>query len=180
MGAFGYAVFGEDTKGVIISNFSSTFGAPFKLFLVAHLILYIPIEFVVMRFSLLRLFGHTSGKELPLPVHCIVTVIILAGTVHTVDSLYYVISIVISVPAALVLILRALGLTQGAAFGFILDFTGGFAASMTSFVIPAAIYLKLTSRPGSKYYWETCAMLRFGCFIVPTMSILIITGAGTY
>ena len=79
--------------------------------------------------------------------------------------------------------MRASGFTQGAAFGFILDFTGGIAASMTSFVLPAGIYLTLTSRPESKYYWETCGMLLFGSFVlitVPTMNILIITGVGTY
>ena len=79
MGTAGYLVFGEDTKGEIISNFSDAVAAPFKLLLVAHLILYIPIDFVVMRYSLLRLFSHTSEDELPLSIHCGVTIIMLAG-----------------------------------------------------------------------------------------------------
>ena len=88
-----------------------------------------------------------------------------------------------AVPTILVLILRASGLTQGAAFGFILDFTGGIAASMTSFVLPAAIYLKLTPFTEAKHYWETAAMLGFGCFVlitVPTMNVLILTGSVFY
>ena len=79
--------------------------------------------------------------------------------------------------------MRASGFTQGAAFGFILDFTGGIAASMTSFVLPAGIYLKLTPSADAKYYWENVAMLLFGCFVlvtVPIMNILIVSGAAQY
>ena len=86
-------------------------------------------------------------------------------------------------PTLLVLVLRASGMTQSAAFGFILDFTGGIAASFTSFIMPAGIYLKLTPWSSARYYWHAMAMLVFGVFViitVPTVNILILSGAMQY
>lgn len=87
-------------------------------------------------------------------------------------------------PTIVVLILRASGLTQGAAFGFILDFTGGIAASFTSFIMPSMIYLALTPNDSDrKWYWHAVSMLVFGVFIiitVPLVNILIISGAMKY
>jgi hypothetical protein len=87
------------------------------------------------------------------------------------------------VPTVLVLILRSVGLAQGTAFGFILDFTGGIAASVTSFVMPALIYLKLIPQANAKWYWHAVAMLLFGIFIlftVPIVNILLIAGSIHY
>lgn len=164
MGIAGYLVFGSATHGEIISNFPPIVAGPFKILLVAHLILYIPIDFVIMRFSFIRLLGHTQG-ELPFIQHAIVTVLMLAA------------------PLILVLIMRASGFSEGAAFGFILDFTGGVAASFTCYIFPAVIYLKVVPSLTAKYYWPAWAMLLFGIFAaitVPIMNILIMNGNVTY
>ena len=160
MGIAGYLVFGSATHGEIISNFPPIVSGPFKVLLVVHLILYIPIDFVIMRFSFIRLLGHTHG-ELPFFQHAVVTILMLAA------------------PLILVLIMRASGFTEGAAFGFILDFTGGVAASFTCFIFPAVIYLKSVPFATAKYYWMSCAMFLFGIFAVitvPIMNILILNG----
>ena len=66
------------------------------------------------------------------------------------------------------------GLTQGSAFGLILDFTGGIAGSSLSFVMPAAIFIKLSSKQNS-LFWPSVLMFVFGIFImivVPTFTII--------
>jgi hypothetical protein len=62
-----------------------------------------------MRFSLVRLLGQ-GDVELPWFQHSVLTIALLA------------------VSTVLVLIMRASGFTQGAAFGFILDFTGAIVS----------------------------------------------------
>lgn len=74
----------------------------------------------------------------------------------------------------IVLLLRYIGFSTGAAFGMILDFTGGVAGSITSFVLPALLYLKLMPRTAS-LFWPAAAMLLFGIFVaitVPVASVL--------
>ena len=75
------------------------------------------------------------------------------------------------------LLLRLEGLSKGQAFGVILDFSGGIAFSIISFIIPSLLYLKHYKEQGNKaqYYYQTWAMLIFGCFtfvVVPVATIL--------
>jgi hypothetical protein len=77
-------------------------------------------------------------------------------------------------PVAMVFLLKGLGLSNGAAFGVILDFTGGLAASMTSFVLPGAFYVKLMSKD-APLYSQCLFMLIFGIavvFVVPIATIV--------
>ena len=74
----------------------------------------------------------------------------------------------------IVLVIRYLGLDQSDEFGVILDFTGGIASSFICFVMPAAIYLRLTSMD-QIYYWPSASMFLFGIFVlitVPTLTII--------
>jgi len=73
----------------------------------------------------------------------------------------------------LVLVLSYAGITQGAAFGLILDFTGGIAGSCISFVMPAAMFLKLTSKD-HKLFVPSIFMLCFGIFVMVTVPVVTI------
>lgn len=84
---------------------------------------------------------------------------------------------------AIVLALRGVGLTQGDAFGFILDFTGGIASSFCSFIMPAMIYLQLTPKAEARWFYPAILMLIFGVFVmftVPIVISLILTKNMTY
>jgi amino acid permease len=78
------------------------------------------------------------------------------------------------VPTAVVLLLNLVGVSNGNAFGLILDFSGGLAGSVTSFIMPAAFYLKL--QPRTAYlYWPCAVMLVLGTVVaimVPILSIM--------
>jgi len=79
------------------------------------------------------------------------------------------------VTTTVVLLLRDYSLEQGAAFGLILDFTGGIAGSGISYIMPAILYLTLTPKNQAVYYYPCIGMLFFGCFAavtVPVVSLL--------
>jgi amino acid permease len=86
----------------------------------------------------------------------------------------YVVNVVPTVPTAVVLMLNYIGISSGNAFGLILDFSGGLAGSITSFIMPAAFYLRL--QPTTAYlYWPCAVMLVVGIAIavmVPILSIM--------
>ena len=71
------------------------------------------------------------------------------------------------------LIIRYAGVSLGDAFGVILDFTGGVAGSVTSFVLPAAIYLKVM--PTTAYFCNFAKiMVVFGVFVMFMVPIVAI------
>jgi hypothetical protein len=78
------------------------------------------------------------------------------------------------VPLVCVLLLFAAGLSSGNAFGLILDFSGGLAGSITSFVMPAAFYCKLMPRE-APLYWPCAVMFVVGvviAIVVPVTSVM--------
>jgi hypothetical protein len=154
---------------------------------------YIPVDFIVMRHSIVRLMGTSDGNLNTVP-HLVLTGSLLFCKFRVVvynyiitcrlcNALFFINSFVLLllnsniyciVCTTLVLCLRFSGLSLGDAFGLILDFTGGVAGSMTSYVMPAAIYLKLMPKT-AEYYYPAVLMLIFGLFVmimVPTVSIL--------
>ena len=74
---------------------------------VVHLIFYIPVNFVLMRYSIVKLFTGKKSEDLPVLTHTVLSVVLLAGT------------------TIVVLLLLSLGLESGAVFSLILDITGG-------------------------------------------------------
>ena len=123
MALMGYFMFGDATESIIINNFSGHYADPFKLLIVIHLILYIPLDFTILRHSLLKLCGISSGSLISTLLHVIFSVAILAAV------------------TAATLLLYSAGLTSGAAFSLVLNLAGGIAGSLTSFALPAAFYL---------------------------------------
>lgn len=107
MGIAGYLSFSDDTQGMILENFNEVGFDFFKVMVVSHLILYIPVNFVIMRYSLVKLFSGQRSELLPYTTHTILTIFLLAAT------------------TGIVILLLSLGLASGVAFSLILDITGG-------------------------------------------------------
>ena len=156
----GYLCFRDETSGMILDNFKTHFGDPFDLMLCLHLILYIPVEFTLTRYSIVKLFQYdeVDGKPLPAFWHVVLTCTLLYSCM------------------VFELLLEAHGLSDGEAFGVILDFTGGVVGSTVSFILPAVLYLdECRSGGDQRYVIMSYLMLVFGLFIliaVPTTSIM--------
>lgn len=56
IGLVGYLSFVHNTETNILQNFTGTVGGVFKIFLIIHLILFIPGDFVITRAAFLRMF----------------------------------------------------------------------------------------------------------------------------
>jgi sodium-coupled neutral amino acid transporter 11 len=107
MGLVGYLSFGSDTEGEILDNFAQHGYDVFKVMVVVHLILYIPVNFVIMRYSVVKVIFNQRSEQLPQATHALVTVLLLGGS------------------TAIVLLLLGLGLESGDAFSLLLNITGG-------------------------------------------------------
>eukprot|EP00903_Cladosiphon_okamuranus_P010527 g9957.t1 len=124
MGIFGYLSFGPATEGDILDNFARGWVATIlKCSVAGHLVCYIPGETIVLRDSVCGLLDIDKSS--------------LNDRDRQVSTFFILAAIV-----GAVVLLTAFGLAQGEAFGYILDFTGGVTVSLTSFVLPAYIYLK--------------------------------------
>jgi len=114
MGVAGYLSFGGDTEGMILDNFPQHGYDFFKIMVVTHLILYIPVNFVIMRYSLVKMFTGLRSEHLNVTTHTILTVGLLAAV------------------TGIVILLLAVGLASGEAFSLILDITGGIGGKLHS------------------------------------------------
>lgn len=107
MGVAGYLSFGDETEGMILDNFHSHGYDFFKVMVVTHLILYIPVNFVIMRYSIVKMTTGLRSELLSTTTHSILTIALLF------------------LVTAIVIALYAAGLASGDAFSLILDLTGG-------------------------------------------------------
>jgi hypothetical protein len=76
---------------------------------------------------------------------------------------------------AFVLMMLWLGLSSGPAFALILNVTGGIGGSLSTFIMPAAIYLKMMPRgQGSKLRGAAIALMLVGfAVLIAVLSIEI-------
>ena len=107
MGLVGYLSFADDTEGEILDNFPQHAYDVFKIMVVTHLILYIPVNFVIMRYSVVKVFMNTRSELLPYTQHTVISISLLAAS------------------TCIVIFLLAAGLSAGEAFSLILNITGG-------------------------------------------------------
>jgi amino acid permease len=160
----GYGAFRDDTDGEILDNFTTHAADPFKILLVIHLILYIPVDAVVLRDAVVKLFiSKDVNTELTFPAHFAMTTCII-GTC-----------------TMIVMLLRAAGLTKGEAFSAILDITGSLAGSALSFSFPALLFLR-TVHPTWPYEGfmqngtrKATALLCFGICVMIIVPIVTLT-----
>jgi len=141
-GLFGYISFRQEVQGDILDNFAGPFFYFVKLLVIIHLILYIPLDFVVLRYSLCKLL-NVDLEKMSLTVYISLTVALLSFTCFVVMIIYQ------------------SGTGESNGFGYILDLTGGITAPLLGFVAPGAIFLKLMPRDSSNWYLA-CGLLIFG------------------
>lgn len=156
MGIAGYCSFRANTNGEILNNFPGHAFDFFKAMVVCHLIMYIPVNFVIMRYSIVKLFSGRRSELLPYSIHTALSIFLLAVTTGT------------------VLILLRLGLASGVAFAVILNITGGIGGSLATLTLPAAIYLKVMPRDSKLYIPAVCLAI-FGvvvCIAVCTVTVI--------
>jgi len=119
-GVTGYLSFRDDTESNILLNFTGNFGACFKIIVIVHLLLYLPGDYIVMRFSFFRLLGFNVNE--------ISDDVYILGTFST-----------ILVILAIVCALQVYASANSLAYS--LDLTGGIANSLTFFFFPGVISL---------------------------------------
>ena len=115
------------TKGEILDNFGRDDVAAnvFRVMLVIHLVLYVPVDFVIVRYSLYKIFGadmKSSPRRVYVPVSCALILLALVITLATQD------------------------------FGLVLDLTGGVAGAALYFIVPAVVALKAWHSRDATWY----------------------------
>jgi hypothetical protein len=145
MGTGGYLAFGAKTDGIILANFHrGHVGDFFQILFIVHLVLYIPLDFLVARHSLLRMCGYDRGAFVENKHHVLLCFVLLAIFV------------------TIIFVLDGLGLGAGDIFSVILNFTGGLGGSVISFVLPAALFLRQRYRgSGGVFELLPCAFMLF-------------------
>jgi sodium-coupled neutral amino acid transporter 11 len=152
MGIAGYLSFRDNTDGEILNNFNGHGFDFFKVMVVCHLILYIPVNFVIMRYSVVKLSTNTRSELLPIGKHTVLSVVLLFFTVGT------------------ELLLRACGFASGTAFTLILNITGGVGGSLSAIILPAAMYVKIMPKDAA-YRNVAIGLVIFG--IVVMIAVLV-------
>ena len=135
MGISGYLAFRDDTEGEILDNFVEPGFDFFKVMVAVHLILYIPVNFVVTRYSLCKVVYAKKAESLPWKQHVFVTFSLLAFQ------------------TGFVIFLLGIGLSSGEAFSLILNITGAIGGAVATFGFPALMYIK--SHNNSDYLYNT-------------------------
>ena len=125
----------KKNSGFFFLNFLYDYHITQQIMVVTHLILYIPVNFVIMRlgclllcditilltvisrcpalrYSLVRMFANMKSENLNFFTHTVLTGVMLVGI------------------TALVLLLLGLGLASGDAFSLILNITGGVGGTL--------------------------------------------------
>jgi len=133
MGSAGYLSFQSNVQGNILTNFPSKSFDFFKLMVVVHLVAYIPVDFIVMRYSIVKLTLNKKSETLSTWLHVSITFGLLAFT------------------TAFILTMLNNGLSAGSAFSLTLDITGGIGGSITGFIMPSAIYMQLMPAASALY-----------------------------
>jgi proton-coupled amino acid transporter len=169
-GLVGYLSFGPDTKGIILENFTGHYADFFRVMMVFHLCLYIPVDFTTMRESALKIYGIPGGKLDNFYLSAYVTFGILTATTF------------------LVLVLYEAGLASGQAFSVVINLTGSISASLIALILPAAIYLTFIPPPTPEsalkdrcFYYAVGMLLFFGLLtvgVVPIFTVLAHTSLG--
>jgi amino acid permease len=150
LGLVGYLSFRNDVDADILENFSSGAGTFFKVVVILHLILYIPGDFLIMRYSFFKLLGLNATTASDGPY--------FGGT-------FFLIAL-----ATLLACLIQLYASSSQSLSMILDLTGGISGSMVSFILPGLMAMRLLSTDAETYL-RGLLLVIFGS-IVPVLVLL--------
>jgi hypothetical protein len=103
-----------------------------------------------MRYSVVKVLYDMKSEHLPWITHAVTTLVLLG------------------IITAVVVGLLAAGVGSGTAFNVILDITGGIGGSLATFMLPAAIFLKVAE----KSFW--LYNVAIGVFIVGFIFMIIV------
>jgi len=156
MGLSGYLSFRENTQPFILENFPQNWAYVFFVFLVIHLLLYIPGDLIVLRYNFVKVFFNGArAEDLPEYQNRIITIFILFCILGTVMGII------------------SSGSDNGTSFSLVLDITGGVAASSISFIIPSFMYLKTVPLSKQRYRIPAMCNAAFGisitCIVIATI-----------
>ena len=150
-GLAGYLSFGTSVKAEILDSFpdSDVVATPLKFLVILHLLFYIPIDFVILRHSLVRIWD-TDTLDLPNSTYAALTFGLVGSCL------------------LLVMFMRD--------FGVILDLTGGLTGSLINFIFPAMAYLR-THSDEEEGRLQARALLVFGVIVMLASVVLTIVNA---
>lgn len=160
MGIAGYLSFKDSTDGIILDNFKGHQFDFFKIMVAVHLIFYIPVDFVIMRYSFSKLVFNKKSEDLIFTTHATITAGLLGGM------------------TAFVCLLNVIGLTSGQSFSLILGLTGGIAVSFRSFILPGWIFIAVCDSSDSLYYPAHFTLWTGILIMFAVVSIIILENTG--
>lgn len=148
------AIITSETHVDILENFSGIAGTIFKVIFVIHLVLYIPGDYVIMRYSGFKVCGQEAA---------------------TADEYSYFATTLIALGAATFFSsLIQIFYSTSYSLAIVLGFTGGVANSIFGFIIPALIALKILPHDQTSVI-SALLLLLFGYsvpFLVITSTVL--------
>jgi amino acid permease len=154
MGLAGYLTFKDDTEGEILDNFDQPGYDFFKAMVALHLIMYIPINFVISRYSLVKVIYDQRAEDLPWRTHVIFTLVQL------------------TVFSGFAILLLSVGFSTGGAFSLILSFTGGVGGTLATFILPSMIYLKVFDQEDPSAWLHTTSKVIIGLAVLIMIGVL--------
>jgi len=144
-GISGYSSFRGATEGDILDNFVGH--AAFtvvKFCVIVHLCFYLPVSFMISRHSFAAMFLKLDVLEMGSISFILLTVVLLG------------------MPFAVVMALFFFQVSEGEAFGYILDVTGALCTGLISLTLPGLIVLKVFWRDHRRVSAAAAYLFLFG------------------
>jgi sodium-coupled neutral amino acid transporter 11 len=143
-GLAGYLSFVDNTETNILFNFPGPVGDVFKMMVIIHLLLYIPGDFVILRFSLLKLFKVDAEKQS--------------------DTHFVLVTLACILFLTGIAIILLLTLGDNESLGIVVNLTGGISGSVLYFIVPGLCATKVFP-DDLKIYRKGSVMIVFGIII---------------
>jgi amino acid permease len=143
VGLAGYLSFKNTTEDYVIDNFGQAAGEALSFILAVQMLLQIPQVFIVLRLNTTILFS--LPRELPNLYH------------------FFLCSLILVLATAISVILSYTEESRGKVFSSIINFLGCITYSITSFVIPAILHIKIFGS-NDKRYIHNVFLVIFGIF----------------
>lgn len=144
-GLVGYLSFRDSTQEDILDNFSGAFGLAFKLAVSAHLMLYIPGDFVILRRSVFRLIGCN-----------VLDVDNVTYTMWTTILLFF---------TTFVAVICQMYFGTSAALSLILSIPGGIGNSVLNFILPGTFIILSNAKEDASEYVYAMMLIVGGCVL---------------